>query len=236
MSHYSTLMLTEQELGLGQRIEASKRFETRYANGRQVDSERPMVKIDGSRPGDGVVTYEKMGWVAWMLMEHMGRDAMLAGLQEFIATFNPSPDYPVLQDLVATLRPHAHDLAAFDAFVDQWFFAVVVPEYQLSESSVTRTEGGWRTEATITNVGSGTMAVDVAALRGVRFPDLMDDDSAEGAAEEYQEARTTVTLSAGESARLEIVSDFEPDKLVVDPDAMVLQLRREFAEVDLDAD
>ncbi len=232
MSHFSTILLTEQVLGEGHRIEVAKRFETRYADGRQVDSERPMVKIDGSRRGDRFVTYEKGGWVAWMLMDLMGREAMLAGLNEFIATFNPSPDYPVLQDLVATLRPHASDPEAFDAFVEQWFFDVVVPEYRLSDAAVEPDGHGWKVTASIENVGEGTMPVQIAATLGVRFPELLDEDEAAvTAGEEYRDARVTVRLGAGESQNIEILIDFEPDKLVVDPDVLVLQLRRERAEV-----
>ena len=196
-----------------------------------------MVKIDGSRSGDTTVTYDKGGWVAWLLMDLIGRDNMLAGLQEFIATFNPSADYPVLQDLVATLRPHAPDTEAFDAFVEQWFFDVVVPEYQVSDAVVERVGAGWRVTASIHNVGTGEMPVPVAAVRGVRFPELLDEDSGDNtepeSGREYREARTTVTLAADGSATIEILCDFEPERLVVDPDAMVLQLRRERAEAEL---
>jgi hypothetical protein len=232
MSHYSTMMLTERVLGEGQRIEMSKRIETRYADNRQVDSERPMVRIDGSRAGDTTVTYDKGGWVAWMLMDLMGREAMLAGLQEFIAFYNPSPDHPVLEDLIATLRPHAPDPEAFDDFVQQWFFEVVVPEYRLTDATVERAGDDWKVSATITNVGSGRMPVEVAAARGVRFPELLDE--AQDQAEPYRDARAGVTLGGGESAVIEIRCAFEPERLVVDPDAMVLQLRREFAEADLE--
>jgi len=233
MSHYSTLMLTDQELGKGQRIETSKRFESRYANGRRVDSERPMVKIDGSRPGDNVVTYEKMGWVAWMMMELMGRDQMLAGLQEFIALYSQGPDYPVLQDLIATMRPHAPDTEAFDAFVDQWFFEVVMPEYRLTDATLAADGPGWRVTATVENVGTGSMPIELAAIRGVRFPQLTEDADADADPEPYREARTAITLAAGESTTIELFTEFEPETLIVDPDAVVLQLRREAAEADL---
>ncbi len=233
MSHYSTLLLTEQELGEGHRIETSKRFEGRYANGRRVDSERPMVKIDGSRPGDNVVTYEKMGWVAWMMMELIGRDQMLTGLQEFIATYAPSPDYPVLQDLVATMRPHAPDAAAFDAFVDQWFLDVVMPEYRLADAAVEAQGDGWLVTATIENIGTGSMPIELAAVRGVRFPELVEEADADADPAPYLEARSSVTLAGGESMTIEFLTDFEPETLIVDPDAIVLQLRREEAEADL---
>jgi len=192
-----------------------------------------MVKIDGSRPGDNVVTYEKMGWVAWMMMELMGRDQMLAGLQEFIALYSQGPDYPVLQDLIATMRTHAPDTEAFDAFVDQWFFEVVVPEYQLADAAVEAQGDGWLVTATIENVGTGSMPIELAAIRGVRFPELLEDTDAEADTDPYRETRTAVTLAAGESTTIEIFTEFEPAKLIVDPDAIVLQLRREAAEADL---
>ena len=49
----------------------------------------------------------------------------------------------------------------------------------------------------------------------------------------YRESRTSLTLEAGGRAELTIVCDFEPDKLVVDPDAIVLQLERDQAVADL---
>jgi aminopeptidase N len=105
MAHYSTILLVEKMKGERDRIEFCKRIEERYGERRQADSERPLVKIDGSRPGDTTVTYDKGGWVMWMLTGLMGRDNMLAGLREFIDTYGNGPDYPVLQDLVATLAP-----------------------------------------------------------------------------------------------------------------------------------
>ena len=78
-AHFSTLLLFEQVKGLHARIEFAKKIEDSYAKGRQADSERPLVKTDGSRDGDQTVTYDKTGWVLWMLLNQMGRDRMLAG-------------------------------------------------------------------------------------------------------------------------------------------------------------
>jgi ABC-2 type transport system permease protein len=49
----------------------------------------------------------------------------------------------------------------------------------------------------------------------------------------YREARSTVTLGAGESRTVTIHCDFAPEKLVVDPDVQVLQLRRKQAVANL---
>lgn len=227
MSHYSTLLLHEEVLGEQARIEFAKRIEERYNDGRRVDGERPLTKIDGSRAGDGTVTYDKGGWVMWMLHDLMGREAALAGLQEFQRRYIPGPDHPLLEDLIATLREFAPDTEAFDAFTQQWFFDVVLPEYRLSDSSVQESGGEHTVSFTVENVGTGTMPVDIAVTRGVRFPDE-DEDS-----EAYREERVSVTLGAGESRTLEITTDFEPDQILVDPDAVVLQLLRERAVVEL---
>ena len=75
-----------------------------------------------------------------MLLNHMGRDRALAGIQAFIKAYHGNPDHPVLQDFLASMRPFAADKTAFDAFTHQWFFEVVVPEYQAAR----RQEDGTR--------------------------------------------------------------------------------------------
>ena len=162
-----------------------------------------------------------------MLLNHLGRDRMLEGLQEFIEQYADGPDYPLLEDLIATLRPHADDVQAFDAFVEQWFFDVVVPEYRLSEVNVEKDRGQWRTTAILTNHGSGRMEVEVAATRGVRFSKEAKET------EFYREARTWVSLGPGESQPVRVVSTFEPEKLLVDPDAQILMVHRRLAEASL---
>ena len=47
--------------------------------------------------------------------------------------------------------------------------------------------------------------------------------------EAFEESRATITLSAGEKAELTIPCPFEPERVLVDPDALVLQLGRERA-------
>lgn len=224
-SHFSTLLLFEQVKGLRARIEFAKKIEDSYAKGRSSDSERPLVKIDGSRDGDQTVTYDKTGWVLWMLMNHMGRDRMLEGIRAFFEAYHANPDHPVLQDFLAVLRPHAADPSAFDAFTQQWFFRVVVPEYRLSDPGKRREGAAWVATVRIKNAGTGTMPVEVAASRGERFP----KDGGRDQSPDYREARTTVTLGAGESRDVTIRCEFEPEQVVVDPDAKVLMLGRKAA-------
>ena len=222
-AHFSTILLVEQVKGLNARIDFCKRLEANYGRDRQSDSERPLVKITGKRPGDTTVTYDKGGWVFWMLLNHMGREKALAGMHAFVKAYHGNTDHPVLQDFLATMRPFATDATAFDAFTHQWFFEVVVPEYRLSEPKKTRQVEGWKATVKLENAGTGAMPVEVAATRGERFA----KDGTPSA--DYREARTAVTLGKGESRDVVIDCPFEPERIIVDPDAKVLQLRRKSA-------
>lgn len=223
MSHFSTILLTEQIKGLSARIEFCKRIEERYGDNRQVDSEKPMVKIDGSKPGDTTVTYDKMGWVVWMLLQQMGRDNLLKGLHDFQTAYDDNPDHPVLQDFTAFLRPYAPDPVAYDGFIEQWFHKVVVPEYVLAEAKKAGSASAYDVTVKVTNKGKATMPLTVAAAKGERFDD-------KGVAKaDYRDARSPITLSAGETKEVTVHCNFEPDRVLVDPDALVLQLRRKSA-------
>ncbi|HYM79878.1 MAG TPA: ABC transporter permease [Candidatus Limnocylindria bacterium] len=227
MSHYSTMLLTDQVKGAQQRMAFCRQVEDSYGNFRRADSERSLLKVDDSRPGDRSVIYDKAGWVFWMMHRMMGREAMLAGLQEFIATYRDGPDYPAVDDFLATMRPHTPDPAAFDAFVQQWFREVVVPEYKLSNVRRERDGAGWRVRATVRNDGTGKMALDVAAVRGERW----EKDGSP--AKSYRDARSQTVLGPKETREIEIRSDFEPERVVVDPDFTVLQLERKNTTVRL---
>ncbi|HSG38736.1 MAG TPA: M1 family aminopeptidase [Thermoanaerobaculia bacterium] len=211
MAHYSALLLVEAELGLQGRMDLARSFESSYGKRRRVDSELPLVKTqDNGRDSDETVIYDKGAWVMWMLHNHLGRDRMLAGLQAFFRAWHASPDHPSLQDLIAALRPYAADPAAYQAFVEQWFFGVVLPEYRVSDAEAVPAGGAWRISATIENVGTGVASVELAAVRG-GHPDGK---------------RTAVTLAPGRPLRVSWTAGFRPERIVVDPDVLVLQLNR----------
>ena len=229
MAHFSTALLTEQVKGLQARMEFLQRIEENYGRRRKTDAERPLVRVDGTRNGDQTLTYDKGGWVFWMLYQQLGRERDLAGLRKFIADWGNGPDYPVLQDFTAAMRPFAADPAAYDDFVQQWFHRVVVPEYRLSDARVTATPGAhtWKVSVRVKNAGTGRMPVEVAAARGDRFTGKGKPDPA------YRDARRTVTLGAGEERTVEIACAFQPQRVLVDPDVKVLQLRRKATVVKL---
>jgi hypothetical protein len=229
MAHFSTILLTEQVKGLEQRMAFCQSIEERYARSRRSDGERPLTRIDGSLPAEGRIIYDKGGFALWMLFQAMGRERGLAAQQDYLRIYRDNPDHPVLQDYLAVLRRHAAEPAAFDSLADQWFYKVVVPQYQILDPVVTREGSLYAVRARVKNVGTGVMPIEVAACRGTRFPHPAKKAS------DYQDARTQVTLAAGQEVAVTIRTPFAPERLMVDPDVKVLQLERKKADVPLHA-
>ena len=86
----------------------------------------------------------------------------------------------------------------------------------------------WEVVARIANAGTARMPVEVAAAsRRERF----GDDGKEIAG--YRDVRATLMLGPGEERQVRLVCPFDPQRLVIDPDAKVLQLQRKAASVRL---
>ena len=213
MASYSALLLSDAEHGPEARRRFSRVMESHYVERRRVDRERPVGRMLGDQaPSDWTVVYEKGAWVQWMLQEHIGRDAMLQGLRRFVAHYARGDVRPTLQHMLQFLRKEAPDTTAYDAFVEQWFFDIVLPEFRITDVALRR-DDGWIASAAISNVGTGQVSVEVVATGG-----------------EYRRSTQVVTLAAGQTKRLSWTLDFEPDRIVVDPDVRVLQDNRTRAE------
>ncbi|HPQ38964.1 MAG TPA: M1 family aminopeptidase [bacterium] len=244
MAHFSTAMLIDAELGQAAREAFLKRIEDSYGDKRMVDNERSLAWVDGSRPGDDTIMYDKGGWVFWMLRDLMGHDALMSGLRAFIETYRFGPDYPVIQDFTVFMRAYAPDPHAYDAFVDQWFYDVVMPEYHLNgvtlnrgspslEIGDTQNEDTWIVTGELQNSGTGNMTVRVCACAGDRYPDSSDGSGDETTGTPpYQRASVDVSPGPDASVSFTIECGFKPDRVVVDPDVMVLQLNRKRAVSD----
>ena len=89
-----------------------------------------------------------------------------------------------------------------------------------------RTAEGWTLRGAVENAGNGRMTAALGATAGERRSDEGDDASRTVVRGDYRDAGATVSLGAGESADFEIVTDFAPERNVVDPDVLVLRLRR----------
>ena len=232
-AHFSTMLLFDKVKGPAARMEFAKGIESRYNDRRRVDDERAMYDVDGKREADNTVLYDRGGWVFWMIYDYLGHERALEGYRNFIQTWSVSRDHPALQDFVAAMRPYAQDPVAYDAFVKQWMEDKVVPEYRVTSAKRTADGKGYDVTATVRNIGTGTMPVEVAATAGERW---IKPATPEGSAKpnpSYKDARATVTLAAGESRTVTLRCGFKPEHVVVDPDVRVLQLRRKLAQATL---
>jgi hypothetical protein len=219
------LLLVQAVKGDDARMELARRLEHHYAKSRVADAEQPLVRVDsdGPRKGLDTVWYDRGGWAFWMLMEAMGRGEMFAGLHAFISTYRENPDHPTMHDLFAVLRPHAKDVAAFDACVAQWFEAVTLPRFEVASATKSPDGAGFRVRGRVRNAGTGDIEVDVAAVRGER------SHASDVDASPYQQEKARVRLGPGGAADFEISTAFDPERVLVDPDVMVLQLGRKGA-------
>jgi hypothetical protein len=229
LAEFSACMLLHHELGAAQARVLRRRWEKAYVEGRSPDNERPINRVDGSRGGDRVVTYQRAGWVFWMLRGLMGEDALLAGLRDFITTWRDGVatddglDFPLVEDLLASLRPHAPDAAAFDEFVGRWILGKDLPELVVREAAVERAGDGYRVTGELANVGTGR--ADVRLRVEGRRP--------EGKKEPPPQADAVVPISAAVPGRFEIATDFVPERIVVDPDVELLFTGRKRCETRL---
>lgn len=221
LSHFSTALLFEQVKGAEQRKNFLKNVEVEYTRDRQVDQEKPLTQVYGITATNRVSGYNRGAWAFYMLRELMGAEACHAGLAEIVKTYYGNTDHPALQDFLTILRKHAADPQAFDAFVQQWFFQTVLPEYRISEAKRTqRADGLWDVSFRIHNAGTGRMPLIVAVTGATA-------DETPGA--KAKELRAACTLASGESKVLHLTSSFKPELLVPDPDVKVMQLRRNVA-------
>ena len=232
MAHFSTILLCEQVKGLRQRIEFCKRIEESYGE-TPAQGLREAAGQDrrlAARRHHGHLRQGRLGLLDAAATHGPGtRVAGVARLHRPIPPESGSSGAPGLRRHDAAVRP---DPEAYDAFVKQWFFEVVLPEYRLSEARLvqlhdTATAGAWEVTVRVKNAGTGRMAIEMAAAGGERF----DKDGQVSA--DYHDARETVTLGAGESTDVTIRCDFKPDRVLVDPDALVFQLLRKLAVVEL---
>jgi aminopeptidase N len=127
-----------------------------------------MYDVDGKRRYDTTIIYDRGGRVFWMLYDFLGHERAMLAYHDFFQTWSTSRDHPALQDFVAAMRPYAPDAAAYDAFVKQWFEEKVVPQYQVSDAKKSAQGDGFEVTCTVTNIGTGTMPVEVAATTGER--------------------------------------------------------------------
>ncbi len=219
LANYSSLVMAERYEGADKREQLFEDYEDRYLRRRDPNEEQPLALVDGTRRGDEALMYNRGGIVFYMLHHILGEERMYAGLGEFIRRFSFQADHPTITDLARVfteLYPETEPLFS------QYVFGKSIPNPQYTVVSREETaDGHWRVPFALENRGSGELDLVVAASAGKRE---------EGT---YAEARTTVMLRGGRPVDGEIVCDFEPERIEIDPDRSVLLQERKQGRRDL---
>jgi hypothetical protein len=172
-----------------------------------------------------------------MLRDVMGEDAMVAGLRAFVAKWKngvETPeglDFPLIEDMVASLREHAPDTAKFDAFVADWILGTKFPELELADTRIAdgSTEGAYATEGSLCNIATGRGASANPIEVVVRV--VGEKPKAEGAVAPFEDV--IVQLAGGDASSFRIATSFKPVKLLVDPKVTLLFAGRQRCEKSL---
>lgn len=235
LANYSAIALIDQVLGEQARMGLTKEMELDYIRQRQGDDERPLVKIDGRRATDTAITYSRGGWVFWMLANLMGRENFHRGLADMVRKYPAgSEDAPLVEDLLATMKPYAPDQMQFDEFSRQWILGTVLPNLFLDDlRKVENPDHTWTVSGTLRNEGTGSHHVEIAATAGTRFADKKASQPSSEKPKVYQSSRTEVKIEQGKGVTFKIQVNFEPETVVVDPDQKLLFQGRERLEKSL---
>jgi len=172
------------------------------------------VETREASSADEAVLQKKGAWAMWMLHNSLGAERTFAGLRAFMTEHRAPGRFATPEGLLRTLRLQASHTIQFDAQVAQWFRSTRLPAFAIDGARCEQVDRAWSCTAILRNVGTGDAAVDVAAMRG-------DTVMAGG--------MVRVGVGAGKSASVHWTLPTRPERLVVDPDVMVLQARREQA-------
>jgi ABC-2 type transport system permease protein len=231
LANFAALMLSFHEKGDHERQVLLRRWESNYALTRRADAERPIHRTDGSRPGDETVTYDRAGFVFWMLRDLMGEERMLAGLRAFFDKFKDGPDYPVIEDLLESLRPHAEDVAAFDVFCRQWILGKVLPEFETTTPTASFDGLNWVVRGDIKNIGTGEASV-VVRVEGKEPEEKRAMIGGETVRAQFLD--TPVAVAAGKATSFTILTAFRPKRILFDPEVRLLHIGRKRTEKAVD--
>jgi ABC-2 type transport system permease protein len=218
MADYATLLLYDEVQGAASRRRYAALLEQQYLEGRVIDREQALIDTRESGASAEAVLQKKGAWAMWMLHQTLGATRTFAGLQEFISSHRAPGRFATVESMLHSLRRQTRDTVLFDANVAQWFRSTQLPSFALDEAKCQALAEIWSCTATLRNTGTGDATVDVAAMQGPRT--LVD-------------GTTQIRVGAGESTTVRWTLKERPDRLVVDPEVLVLQARRQQASAAL---
>lgn len=220
MANYATMVLHEAVNGDRARIGYATWLENGYVTGRRPDAEVALLDNRETTGREEAATSVRGAWALWMLRQHLGAAEMDGRLRSFALRYRDAINSPSLTGLLRSLSPAgAADSTDYAQQVALLFGNTGLPEFRIEDHQSEQVESGWMVSALVKNAGSQRARVEVSVFAGVRWE------------EDYREVRQTVNLLPGQEARVSWTAPFEPEGILVDPDAHVLQVNRDRASV-----
>ena len=152
---------------------------------------------------DRSVRYFKAACVWRMLADLIGEDTLLDALGVYFRKYAGSGG---LADLEGTISQHAGQ--NLEWFFDQWVRGAGLPDYEIGAVDLQEGEAGYLVSATVTNLGEATARTPVRLAMGKTQRD------------------TAAVIPPGQKWRIQWQTSDRPEKIVVDPDRVILEHRR----------
>jgi len=199
-----TGLRTVQEL-LGERAFQTELDEERDDYSLVIGRDRPITAYTFINSGGGVasiVRYAKGALVIHMLRYVLGE----AKFQQMLSSLVRENRHKAIRiETIQEFAERAHG-ESLGWFFQQWFYQVVVPDYQIVAATSTAEGSGYRTTATVRNAGIGTMPVEV------------------GFVQDNNEIVTgKVTVGTREDKTVTVTTDRRVTRVVADPGRWLLQ-------------
>lgn len=202
-AEYSGLR-TVQEL-LGERAFQTELDEEREDYLLAIGRDRPITAYTSINSGGGIggiVTYAKGSLVLHMLRYVLGE----AKFQQFISSLVRENRHKAIRiETVQEFAERVHG-ESLNWFFQQWFYQVVVPDYQIMSASSVSEGSGFRTTATVRNAGTGTMPVEVGFVQ-----------------DNNQIAIGKVTVGSRDEKTVTVTTERRVTKVIADPGRWLLQ-------------
>lgn len=170
-----------------------------------IGRDRPITAYTFINSGGGVasiVRYAKGALVIHMLRYVLGE----AKFQQLLSSLVRENRHKAIR--IETVQEFAERLAGepLNWFFQQWFYQVVVPDYQIVSASSVAEGSGYRTTATVRNAGTGTMPVEVGFVQ-----------------DNNQIAIGKVTVGSREEKTVTVTTERRVTKVIADPGRWLLQ-------------
>lgn len=252
LANYASLLVAERVEGDAKRRRLFVQYEDRYLRQRDPNEERSLMLVDGDRRGDDAIMYSRGGVVFYMLHHLLGEERMLAAIREYVRRYSFQPDHPTMTDVVALFEEMYPETSRF---LQQYVEGTAIPNPGFTDVRREELpDGKWRVSFQVANRGEGDLDLVVEAHAGTRDAeekrerlarekaarDRVADGTAvaaEGSGGPKAEAdsilagvgassRALVRVIGSEPVHGEVLCDFKPDEIELDPDATVLMQER----------